>query len=427
MKTIKIGLAGLGVVGKGVYDILQKDANLIDSRTNAKLELIAVSSRSKKDFVDETKVKFYENAVDLALNPEIDVIVEVIGGDKIAKDLIVTAIKNGKKVVTANKALIAENASELLELVEKNNGYIAFEASVAGATPIIKTFREGLAANEIKEFYAILNGTCNFILTKMQNEALDFAAALKQAQDLGYAEADPTFDIKGIDTAHKLAILSSIASATKPAFKDIHIEGVDQVTIDDIILADELGYKIKLLAIYKKLTDGSSQTVYPALVERSEKISQVDGSFNAILTSASNAGYNFIVGSGAGSLPTASAIVADLIDIANERKSAIFAVKNNELKESKISKIEDREGQYFIKLIVDKEELHKVDLSQTIFGDKIAIAKSMFLEGKEGSGEIICGFITVIQNEKEINEVLSKMNPSLVKFAKFLRVENTGF
>lgn len=425
MKKIRIGLAGLGIVGKGVYDILQKDADLIAARSDSQLEIVAVSARHKKDFIDEKKVKFYPNAVDMASDSEVDVIVEVIGGNDIAKDLFVASIKNGKKFVTANKAMVAEQADELMKLVEKHNGYIAFEAAVAGATPIIKSFREGLAANEIKEFYAILNGTCNFILTKMQNENLDFAVALKEAQDLGYAESDPTFDIKGIDTAHKLAILAAIADGSKPSFKDIYIEGVDEVAIDDIKLALELGYKIKLLAIYKKLENSCSQTVYPALVKVTEKIAQIDGAFNAILTDASNAGWNFTAGRGAGSLPTASAIVADLIDIANNRKSVIFGVKNDALKEAKITKISDRVGQYFLRLTLDKTLSQKThNLSEVIFGDKIKIEKSVFTEGEE---EIVCAFITANLKEKDLIEIVKNLDKKLVKSAKFLRVENTGF
>ena len=290
MKKLKRGLAGLGIVGKSVYDILLKDQEIINARSANKLELVAVSARSKKDFIDESKVRFVANSLDLASDPEIDIIVEVIGGDGIASEILETAIKNGKKVVTANKALLAVKGLKLAALAEENGGYIGFEASVAGAIPIVKTFKEGLAANEIKEFYAILNGTCNYILTKMKNENIDFSVALKQAQDLGYAESDPTFDIEGVDTAHKLTLLAAIASGCKPDFNDIYIEGITKVNVDDIRLADELGYKIKLLAVYKNA--GAFQAVYPALVSVAQKISQVDDSFNAILTRASNAGEN---------------------------------------------------------------------------------------------------------------------------------------
>ncbi len=424
MKKIKIGLAGLGIVGKGVYDILKKDADLISKRAGACLEITAVSARSKKDFID-SDVKFYENSLDLASDPEIDIIVEVIGGDTLAKELCESALKNGKHYVTANKALLAVHGFELAKLAESSNVQIAFEASTAGSIPIIKAFKEGFASNEITEFYAILNGTCNFILTKMQRENLDFAAALKQAQDLGYAESDPTFDIKGIDTAHKLALLAAIAAGAKPAFDELSIEGVDEVSIEDINLADELGYKIKILAVYKKLQESSQQAVYPALISKAEKISQVDDSFNAILTNNSNAGWNIAVGRGAGSLPTASAIVADLIDIANNRTSSVFGVKTDDLKAAAISKISNRVGRYFLKLVVDKNLAQKTHLAEMVFGDKIKIEKSVFIDKEE---EILCGFLTEKTKEQDVINMMELLDAGLVKSAKFLRVEEiVGF
>ncbi len=424
MKKIKIGLAGLGTVGKGVYEILKKDAALISQRTKSQLEIVAVSARSKKDFVD-ANVKFYENALELAADAEIDVIVEVIGGNDLAKNLCEAALKNGKKYVTANKALLAEFGFELAELAEKNNTHFAFEASVAGSIPVIKGFKEGLAANEIEEFYAILNGTCNFILTKMQQENLDFSVALKQAQDLGYAESDPTFDIKGIDTAHKLALLAAIADGAKPAFSKLSIEGVDEVSIEDINLANELGYKIKILAIYKKLANSSQQAVYPALISKAEKIAQVDDSFNAILTKASNAGWNFMVGRGAGGFPTASAIVADLIDISSDRYSCEFGVKTSDLKTTNIDKISNRVGGYFLKLLINKDLAQKTNLAEVIFGDKIKIKNSIFIDKEE---EILCGFITEKHKEQDVLDVLKLLDSNLVKSSKFLRVEEiVGF
>ena len=424
MKKIKIGLAGLGTVGKGVYEILKKDAALISQRTKSQLEIVAVSARSKKDFVD-ANVKFYENALELAADAEIDVIVEVIGGNDLAKNLCEAALKNGKKYVTANKALLAEFGFELAELAEKNNTHFAFEASVAGSIPVIKGFKEGLAANEIEEFYAILNGTCNFILTKMQQENLDFSVALKQAQDLGYAESDPTFDIKGIDTAHKLALLAAIADGAKPAFSKLSIEGVDEVSIEDINLANELGYKIKILAIYKKLANSSQQAVYPALISKAEKIAQVDDSFNAILTKASNAGWNFMVGRGAGGFPTASAIVADLIDISSDRYSCEFGVKTSDLKTANIDKISNRVGGYFLKLLINKDLAQKTNLAEVIFGDKIKIKNSIFIDKEE---EILCGFITEKHKEQDVLDVLKLLDSNLVKSSKFLRVEEiVGF
>ncbi len=423
MRKIKVGLAGLGTVGKGVYDIINKDAEILTKRSNVVFEIVAAASRTKKDFLDP-KIKFYSNVVDLAFDPEVEVIVEVMGGLTTAKDLIIAAIKNGKKVVTANKALIAEHGDELAKLVTKHNGYIAFEASTAGANPVIKAFKESFTAGEITEFYAILNGTCNFILSKMYAENSDFSETLQEAQKLGYAEANPTLDIKGFDTAHKLTILSSIASSTYPSFKQLHIEGVDEVTIDDVTLASELGYKIKLLAIYKKLEEGFQQTVYPTLIKKSEKIAQVDGPFNAVLVNTTNASWNFSVGRGAGGLTTGSAIVADLIDIACNRFSPLFGVENSQLVEAKVIDISERSGKYFLNLKVNKESAQKIDLAQTIFGQNISIENATFIDAKD---EVICGFITNEQKESDVINLFKNLDSNLVKTAKFLRVEETNF
>lgn len=415
MKKIKIGLAGLGTVGRGVYEILKKDAQIISTRCGAILEITAVSARSKKDFVDP-KIKFYENALDLASDSELEVIIEVIGGaNGIAKELIEQAIKNNKKVVTANKALLAENGFSINRLIEENNGFIGFEAAVAGATPTIKTIKENLAANQIDEIHAILNGTSNFILTKMRNEALGFAEAIKQAQDLGYAEADPSSDILGIDTAHKLVILSSIASQTKPQFAQTYVEGIDQVTIDDINLADEFGFKIKLLAIFKT----NQQTVYPALIKKSEQIAQIDGALNAVLFNASNAGPTLIIGAGAGTIPTASAIVADLIDIARGNQTYLFGAKSENLMERLIPKISERVGQYFIRLNIAKEAA-----GEKFFAENIKLIQAGFVDKGD---EILCGFLTEKLKESDVVQALENLNRNHVKFAKFIRVETTNF
>ncbi len=414
MKKLRIGLAGLGVVGRGVYEIIQKDSKLLTLRTQVELEIVAISARTKKDFIDP-KIKFYANILDLANDSEIDVIVEVIGGDGVAKDLIETAIKNGKKIVTANKALLAEHGFELAKLVEKYQSHIGFEASVAGATPAIKTAKENLAGNQITEIHAILNGTSNFILTKMKEENLDFSIALKQAQDLGYAEADPSSDIKGLDSAHKITLLAAIAFGTKPNFVETYVEGIDEISIDDIKLADEFGYKIKLLATAKK----GHQAIYPALIKKSEQVAQVDGAFNAILFNSSNAGQSLIVGLGAGSVPTASAIVADLVDVARGNQTFLFGVKSDDLGEVNISNISQRVGRYFLRLLINKNSSE-----EKIFDGKIKIEQAAFFERGD---EILCGFLTGEQKESELSEALKDLDPALVKSAKFLRVEATNF
>ena len=423
MKKIKIGLAGLGTVGQGVYDILNKDAEILQLRSQTQFEIVAVASRTKKNFVDP-KIKFYSNIVDLADDPQVEVVIEVVGGTDSARELIERAIKNGKKVITANKALLAEHGAEIAQLVEKYKGHIGFEASTAGANPVIKTFKESFVAGEITEFYAILNGTCNFILTKMGAEGSDFFKTLQEAQKLGYAEADPTLDIKGFDTAHKLAILAAISSSSNPEFKNLHIEGVDQVTIDDVNLASELGYKIKLLAIYKKLESATQQTVYPALVKKSEKIAQIDGPFNAVLVNTTNASWNLSVGRGAGGLTTGSAVVADLIDIACGRSSFLFGVESSKLSQASVINISQRVGKYFLNLVVDKNAAQKTNLAQAIFGDKIKIDQVAFVDKGE---EILCGFLTESCKEQDLTTILKSLDYGLVKQWKFLRVEETNF
>ncbi|MDX2082769.1 MAG: homoserine dehydrogenase [Rickettsiales bacterium] len=423
MQKLKIGLAGLGTVGQGVYEILHKDAKILQSRSQTNFEIVAVASRSKKDFVDP-KIRFYDNVLDLANDKEIDVIIEVIGGVEIAKDLIELAIKNGKKVVTANKALLAKHGFEIAQLVEKYNSHIGFEASTAGANPVIKTFKESFVASEISEFYAILNGTCNFILSKMHQQNSSYIETLKEAQKLGYAEADPTLDVKGIDAAHKLTILSTIAASTKPAFNKIYIEGIDQITINDIKLAQQLDYKIKLLAIYKNLGKSSQQTVYPALIKKSEKIAQVDGPFNAVLVNTSNASWNISVGRGAGGLTTGSAIIADLIDIARHHSSFLFGVESAKLHEAKLIDISQREGEYFVTVVIKKSALVKNNIAATLFGETIKVKQAAFIDADE---EVICGFLTETYPEFEIIAALKNLDLSLAKSAKFLRVEETNF
>jgi homoserine dehydrogenase len=424
MKKLRIGLAGLGCVGRGVYDILKKDAKLLAARAGMEMTIVAAASRTKKDFLD-SNIRFYENILDLANDPEIDVIVEVIGGKGIAKDLVCAAIKNGKKVVTANKALLAEDGFELAKLVEENNGHIGFEAAVAASTQIVKSFKESFTANEIKEFYGILNGTCNFILSKMLDEKKTYAQALSEAQEAGYAEADPSFDIKGIDSLHKLVLLSAIALNSKSQFSQTYVEGIEAIDLEDLELAFELGYKIKLLGIFKKDSSGHIQSaVYPAVVKKSEKISQVEGSYNAILTSGSNFDFNLVIGRGAGSLPTGSAIVADLVEVARGVKSDLFAVKVSQLQDVEICKISNRVGKYFLRLVIDKELAKQGDLAEKLFAGRIKIEQAHLINKEE---EILAAFIISETKEKDLVEILSNLDESLVKSAKFLRVEETNF
>ncbi len=425
LKKLRVGIAGLGTVGRGVYQILQKDRQLIESRSNCEIEVTAVSSRSNKDFIDK-KIKFYTNPLDMADDENVDVIVELIGGVDIAKDLILRSLKNSKKVVTANKALLAEHGAELALAQEKFQGVILYEASVAGANPIIKAFREGFSANVIKEVYGILNGTCNFILTKMLEEKRDYSAILKEAQQLGFAEADPTFDVEGIDTAHKIAIISSLAFATLPNFKDIHIEGINSLSIQDLEIAYELGYKIKLLGIFKNNGNNIQQSVYPALISKNEKIAQIDGSYNAILTLGSNCEFNMMVGRGAGDLTTGSAVVADLIDIASNRENnLLFNAKLADLKTVKTVDLSSRIGKYFISFTISKDHANEKNFIKKYFDNIFEIEKIIYKKIDENN--FICALITNQISEEKLSKNIANIDSSQIKDFKFIRVEETKF
>ncbi|MFZ9470148.1 MAG: homoserine dehydrogenase [Rickettsiales bacterium] len=429
MKKINIAIAGLGTVGTGVYKIIQDNKDLFALRSNLVVEIVAVSSRSKKDYLDP-KIRFYENPLHLAQDPKVDIVVELIGGCDIAKDLIHSALKNNKKVVTANKALLALHGAEIQSWVDKYQGYIAYESAVAGANPVIKAVRESFVANEISEIYGILNGTCNFILTKMKNEKQDYKIALDEAQKLGYAEADPTFDIKGNDSAHKIVLLSALAQSSLPDYENSYVEGIDQISIRDINLADEFGYKIKLLGIFKKLGDKVQQTVYPALIKANEKIAQVDGSYNALLSKGSNFEYNLMIGRGAGGLPTGSAVVADIIDIACERnQNFLFNADSVNLKKPQIIKINERVGQYFITFSFDKNSISKNNILDEVFANRIKIDKVIYQidENFPEQNMVIVAIITGSHQEKQIIDALEMVDKNHIKNLKFIRIEQTNF
>jgi len=407
---LNVAVAGLGIVGGGVYEILTKQIDLLNQRSKNKINLVAVSSRTKKDFVDESKVKFYTNSLDLADDENIDVIIETIGGsDGIALELCQKSLRNKKHFITANKAMIATHGLALAKLAEENNVALNFEASVAGAIPVIKTIKEGLVANQISKIYAILNGTCNYILTKMEEDEASFADALKQAQDLGYAEADPTFDIEGIDTAHKIAILAALAKNSVVKLDGMHIEGITKISLFDIKFAKEFGYKIKLLGVFEDLgNDNIKQAVYPCLVSTKQSISSVNDSFNAILSWGNNCDWNLQVGRGAGSKTTASAIVADVIDIANDRFSMAFGVKSQNLSVINVVDIKQGSGSYYLRFTADKFAAQDAGFIKNIFGDKEVIKQTTVEEIDEN--KIIYGLTTKQVKEEEILVYLNKIN-----------------
>ncbi|MFT7086626.1 MAG: homoserine dehydrogenase [Rickettsiales bacterium] len=407
MKQINVAIAGLGTVGRGSYEILTLQNDLLNQRSKSKINLVAVSSRSKKDFVDESKVKFYENTLDLADAKNVDVIIEAIGGTEgTALDLCRKALKNKKHYITANKAMIATHGSELTKLAEENGVTLAFEAAIAAAIPCVKNIKEGLSGNKIEKIYAILNGTGNFILTKMENDEADFSDALKEAQALGYAEADPTFDIEGIDTAHKIALLAAIAKNSIVKFDGMHIEGITKISLTDIKFADELGYKIKLCGIFEDYGNTIKQAVYPCLIEKSNILARVSDSYNCVATLADNADWNWQVGRGAGSKPTASAIIADLVDIANNRSSEPFGATLKQLNQVEFAKMSDRNGAYYLRFFTTKEFAVESRFIKEIFEE--GILEQTIIEENE-AGEVVYGLKTSVINEKKMNSYVKKL------------------
>lgn len=349
---LKIGIAGLGTVGAGVVRMLERRRDEIAARIGRPVEVVAVSARdrSRNRDCDLSGMRWYDDAVALARDPDIDVFVELIGGhDGIAKAAVEAAIAAGHDVVTANKALLAHHGLALARAAEEKGVGIHFEAAVAGGIPVIKTLREALLGNEVARVSGILNGTCNYILTRMQEEGLSFDACLDQAQQLGYAEADPTFDVDGFDTAHKLSLLAALAFGVQPDPDAIHIEGIRSITLADIEAADELGYRVKLLGVAARTGDKVELRVHPTMVPKHWPIAQVSGVTNAVAIDG-DAVHLTLVGPGAGSDATASAVVGDLCDIAAGRGGSPFGWRAASLRSAEKAAIQRHEGGYYIRL-----------------------------------------------------------------------------
>lgn len=340
-QVIKIAILGMGTVGSGVVAIMNKRGENIKNKvgTELKVEKILVKDNSKKREIELPPEVLTYNVEDILDNPEIELIVELMGGEEPAYEYITKAISKGKSVVTANKLVIAKYGDEILKLARENEVQVSFEASVAGGIPIIRPLKESLVANRIEEIYGILNGTTNYILTKMTQERIEFDKALEEAQRLGYAERDPSSDTKGFDAAYKIAILSSIAFETSVDADSIYIEGIEGVTLEDIKLADELGYVIKLLAIGKKYDDGLNIRVHPAFISKNHPLAMVNGAYNAIYLYGDAVGDVMLYGKGAGQMPTGSAVVADIIQVAKDINynrldtHSLGAPRNQQIKE----------------------------------------------------------------------------------------------
>ena len=318
MKPIKVALLGIGTVGSGVFNVLRRNQAEISARVGRGIEIVLVADRNLAHAKSITgdAVEVIDDAFAAVSRPDIDVVVELIGGYTVAKELVLKAIENGKHVVTANKALLAVHGTEIFKAAQQKGVMVAFEAAVAGGIPIIKALREGLSANRIEWIAGIINGTTNFILSEMRDKGLDFADVLKEAQRLGYAEADPTFDIEGVDAAHKITLLSAIAFGTDVQFDKTYVEGITQLASVDIRYAEQLGYRIKLLGVTRRAAEGIELRVHPTLIPAKRLIANVEGAMNAVVVHGDAVGTTLYYGTGAGSEPTASAVIADLVDVA---------------------------------------------------------------------------------------------------------------
>ena len=410
-QPLKIGIAGLGTVGAGVVKLLAEHNRLLALRGGRPLKIVAVSARSKakKRDIDLSRVRWERDPLALATAGDVDVVVELIGGSGgVARRLVQAALRHGKHVVTANKALLAHHGAELAALAEKKGCILAFEAAVAGGIPIIKALREGLVGNRVRRLYGILNGTCNYILTTMRETGRDFATVLAEAQAAGYAEADPTFDVDGIDAAHKLAVLTGAAFGAKVNFEGIHVEGIRRVTAMDIQFAEELGYRIKLLGLARETRYGIEQRVHPCMVSLDAPIAHIEGVFNAVVVEGDFVGTTMFQGRGAGQGPTASAVVADLVDVARGRTMPAFVVPAARLTDMKVSPMGRHFGAYYMRLMVQDRPGVIAAISGILAKDRISV-EGMLQRGRSQSGEVPVVITTHETEEAAMQRAVSRI------------------
>jgi homoserine dehydrogenase len=373
LKPISIGICGLGTVGYGSFTVLAKNSAEISRRSGLEIVVSHIATRRIKEGQDVGDVKVSADVFAVAEDPDVNIVLELIGGYDTARELVLRAIANGKHVVTANKALIAVHGNEIFSAAKQNNVVVAYEAAVAGGIPIIKAIREGLSANHIQWLAGIINGTGNFILTEMKENSSEFSAVLKQAQDLGYAEADPTFDVEGIDAAHKLTILASIAFGIPLQFDKAYTEGISKVTIEDIRYAGELGYRIKHLGIARKSEKGIELRVHPTLISQDNLIANVNGVMNAVMVQGDAVGPTLFYGAGAGAQPTASAVVADVIDVARtlshpENTIPALAFQEGSLSDIPVLPISEIISEYYLRIMARDKAGVLADITE-ILGD----------------------------------------------------------
>ncbi|MBC3879990.1 homoserine dehydrogenase [Undibacterium sp. LX40W] len=417
MKPIKVGLLGLGTVGSGTFNVLKRNQEEIMRRAGRSIEIsmVAVRNVDRAKEITKGEVEIVTDGNLVVNHPDIDIVVELIGGNDIAKDLVLKAIANGKHVVTANKALIAKHGNEVFKAAQDKGVMVAFEAAVAGGIPIIKALREGLTANRIQWIAGIINGTTNFILSEMRDKGLDFATVLKQAQALGYAEVDPTFDIEGVDAAHKLTIMASIAFGIPTQFDKAYVEGITKLEATDIEYAEQLGYRIKLLGITKRSEAGIELRVHPTLIPEKRLIANVEGAMNAVLVQGDAVGATLYYGKGAGSEPTASSVIADVVDITRlasadpEHRVPYLAFQPNALSDLTVLPISEVYTSYYLRMRVEDKPGVLADVTKILAEFSISIDAMLQKEPGEGESKTDIIMLTHQTQEKNIDAAIARI------------------
>lgn len=424
-QPFRIGVAGLGTVGVGVVKIVQQNADILALRSGRPIEIVSVTAGSKgKDRGVDLSAYAWADTLDaMACDANIDAVVELIGGSEgVVKMFVETALKNKKHVVTANKALMAHHGIALARLAEENGVTICYEAAIAGGIPIVKNIREGLAANNIERLYGILNGTCNYILTEMRETGRGFSDVLKEAQEKGYAEADPTFDVEGIDAAHKLALLAALAFGVKPDFAALDITGISHLTAEDIQFADKLGYRIKLLGMAERKDGAFIQSVEPCLVPIQSAIGAVEGVFNAVYTEGDFVDRTMMTGRGAGEGPTASSVVADIIDLARGNVLPVFGVSHDALKNTEWSNGDSLETQCYMHIRVKDEAGVLAGITANLKDNDISVDRVVQESSKQDQSvsvviithkALFSGVKNALSSVEKLSAVLDK--PTLLK------------
>ncbi|MBX9630227.1 MAG: homoserine dehydrogenase [Burkholderiales bacterium] len=436
MNPIRVGLLGIGTVGGGTFNVLRRNQEEILRRAGRGIviDIVADKDQARARQLVGDAARLTDDAFAVVRDPAIDIVVELIGGYTVAKDLILAAIENGKHVVTANKALLATHGNEIFAAARKKGVMVAFEAAVAGGIPIIKALREGLTANRIEWIAGIINGTSNFILSEMRDKGLAFDTVLKEAQRLGYAEADPTFDIEGVDAAHKLTIMAAIGFGIPMQFDKAYTEGISKLTRDDIRYAEQLGYRIKLLGITRRAANGIELRVHPTLIPARRLIANVEGVMNAVLVKGDAVGATLYYGAGAGAEPTASAVVADLVDVTRMHTAdpgnrvPHLAFQPDQLSDTPILPMEEVETSYYLRLRVLDRPGVLADITRILADNGISIDAMVQKEPGEGEDQVDIVMLTHLTVEKRVNAAIAKMEalPTMSGKVTRIRLEELG-